>query len=418
MRLRAVLGIALKDLRHTFRDKMTVFWVIVFPLMFITLSTVLWIPKDGKPMTFNAVMFSEEGFSGELGPGLVRRVMELASIGGEPLFKVRILNSSDEVLSEVESGKADLGLIFPEGFTANMTRGLSATVKVYIAAGDINKKQVVKSIIDGFLTAINEDVSKYRIKIAMQEMKNYVSEEEVEVAQIKEYLEGIAKPIKYVIEEIVPESLATREKIIGWYTIGMIGVQFMFSGMIGASTAIIAEKEKSTLARLLSAPVSPWEVLIGKTLAEIVSLLISAASCIVYGVLVHNADITFNPLNPAHMLSALILLLGGIMMIGCGLIISMVAKTVKGASGIATVITWPLMFFTGLIIPEFILPKSLRIIARLFPLTKAIESVREAVVFGASVQEILPSLPPVVAGAAVAYLIGVLGYRRLVKHPA
>ncbi len=415
MRLRPVLGIAVKDLKHTFRDKMTVFWTLLFPLMFITLSAAIWIPKDGgTPITLDTVVFSEEGFEGSIGPGLVKRVMEMASVGGEPLFKVQILNSSSEVVSAVRGGRADVGLVFPHGFTANMTGGFPAILKVYVAGGDINKKQIIQGVIDGFLMAFNENVSMYRINTTIEYYIGNVSKEEAIL--IREYMKGIAKPIHYVIEEVVPESLATREKIIGWTTIGMIGVQFMFSGMIGASTAIIAEKEKGTLARFLSAPVSPWEVLLGKTLAVIVSLIISAAVCIVYGVLALNADIAFNPLNPAHLLSAFILFLGGIMMIGCGLIISIVAKTVRGASGIATVITWPLMFLTGLVIPEFLLPESLRFLARIFPLTKAIDAVRNAVVFGAGICEILPALPPVLAGAVVSYMIGVVGYRRLVKQ--
>lgn len=415
MKWRPILGIAVKDLKHTFRDKMTIFWTLVFPLMFITLSAVLWTPKEGgNPITLDTVIFSEEGFMEDIGPGLVKRVMEMVNVSGEPLFKIRVLNSSEDVVSAVRDGKADVGLVFPRGFAANMTRGFPATLKVYIAGGDVNKKQVIQGVVGGFLMAFNENISMFRINTAIRYYIGNVSEEEAEF--IKKSMEGIAKPIQYVVEEVVPETLATREKIIGWYTIGMIGVQFMFSGMIGASAAIIAEKEKGTLARFLSAPISPWEVLLGKTLAEIVSLIISAAVCIVYGVLALNADIAFNPLNPAHMLSAFILFLGGIMMIGCGLIISIFAKTVRGSSGIATVITWPLMFLTGLVIPEFLLPESLRFLARIFPLTKAINAVRDAVVFGAGVQEILPSLPPVLAGAVVAYTIGVIGYRRLVKQ--
>lgn len=121
---------------------------------------------------------------------------------------------------------------------------------------------------------------------------------------MKEYVKiffiGIAEPVKAVIEEIKPEAFIDRSSIIGWFTIGAIGMMFLYGGFNWGALIIVEEKEKRTLKRLLSTPVSEMELLIGKTISGVIVLGLSALVALFTGVFLCGAKILWNPLNTMH----------------------------------------------------------------------------------------------------------------------
>ncbi len=80
------------------------------------------------------------------------------------------------------------------------------------------------------------------------------------------------------------------------------------------------------------------------------------------------------------------MLLVALMTIGISLILSLGAKTVKSANVLASMVTFPLMFLAGIIVPKWILPSYMRIIADIFPVTVGLDVVRQIAVFDKPVE--------------------------------
>ncbi|GEM_PF-3894587 len=53
-------------------------------------------------------------------------------------------------------------------------------------------------------------------------------------------------PLEAEFSEVSPRSVATRAGIIGWYTIGMIGVEYLFIGIIGGIVIVVEEREENS----------------------------------------------------------------------------------------------------------------------------------------------------------------------------
>jgi len=98
----------------------------------------------------------------------------------------------------------------------------------------------------------------------------------------------------------------------------------------------------------------------GKTLGGFIETGISILITIIVGIIVFGAKIMWNPFNPAHLLLISLLILGELSTIGIGLIISIFAKSGRGASGIASAIAWPLMMLTEIVLPKWLLPPNLK----------------------------------------------------------
>ena len=404
MNWRGIFAITLKDIKSTLRDKHTLFWLVVFPMMMIAFSAFLWATPRSPETLKVGVVYQDSGIQEyAFNATTIVYVMKEVQIDNQSIFDIKEYDNLEDVLKDVRQGQLDAAIVFPEGFSKNLTLGLPAHMKIYICASDAYRVQITKSILNAFFREFSEEITNARIE--------YVPEE------YQDYARGLATPIQTNVEEVVPEAIATRRGLLGWFTIGMVGIEFLFGGLTSGALAIVSEREKGTLRRLIAAPINSWDLLLGKTLSSLFELAISTVTCILFG-LALGAKITWRLTDPAYWMIILLFVLGGIMMIGMGLIISLVGKTSKGASGIAMVIAYPLMFLTGLWLPKWILPKTVRIIADYFPLTWAIDAARDIMIYEKGISSALSVLPWLTLTTIVIYLVGALAFKYSMKQIA
>ncbi len=412
----AILSIMVRDVRSTFRNKMTAFWTLVFPIMFLLLAAYLWTPQDSLPMTVKVGVVSlDEPGNFPVNSSLTIKVMGEVEYKGRKLFEIREYAGQDEGLKAVKNGTIDALIVFPEGYSRNLTYGFPAIVRIYVNRADVQKSQVTTAILTGFIDRFGEEIGLRRIGYAL----NYIPPQamgNVTREQIELWMRGFVKPINATVEEILPETLMTRARVLGWHVLAMIGVEILFTGMISGAVMIVEERDRGTLPRLLSAPISPWSILIGKTMSVLVILGISAILVSLVGVFGLGAELPLNPLNPLHLLSIALIFVGGISSIGIGLIISIFAKTSDAASGMASAFSWPLMFLTGIVIPKWLLPEWMRSLAGVFPVSASIEVMRGILVYNWGISQVLPSLPTILISPVIVYSLGILCYRWNLKR--
>ena len=419
MGFRAVLAIAERDVKSTLKDKMALFWLIAFPIFMLTMSFLMWAnPMPPVTLKVGVVCLDSTADWGNLTftAHNVTEIMAQVNVTTEDGEVVKVFqltdygNDTDAALADLKGGKLDAVVVFPDRFSYNMSYGFTANVDIYVRGGDAYREQVATAILTRFFEELSDRTAQARIEAAEHHMPPQAP------PQLGDWMRGLAWPVNATVHTVVPEALVGKAGLRGWFSIAMAGVEFLIAGMSIGAVMIVEERDKKTLRRLLAAPIGPWDLLIGKTLSGLLWLAISALVCVLYG-LAWGARISWDPLaNPAHALVPVLMLLGALTSVGMGLIISMAARTAKGASGLATAISWPLMFITGIWLPKWMLPEPLRALADYFPLTMAIDAIRDVMVFGKGMEAVLPVLPWLAGMAVLIYGLGALAYKLVLRR--
>ncbi|MGS0681042.1 ABC transporter permease [Shewanella sp. 125m-7] len=151
-----------------------------------------------------------------------------------------------------ETETKDIQLIISEDYAANMAKGLSAEVTLIA------------------------DASNEKLQISIRRLESRLREYSSEMGSLRLIARGIdprvMQPIKLNVEdEATPDSKAGM--ILGLATMTMIYAVFI-SGMNLAIDTSAGERERNSLALLLSHPVSTWEIVIAKIAAVTVFAMV------------------------------------------------------------------------------------------------------------------------------------------------
>jgi ABC-2 type transport system permease protein len=157
---------------------------------------------------------------------------------------------------------------------------------------------------------------------------------------------------------------------------GLLALTVLFGTSSMEAIVIVFERRVGSLERLLLAPVRLPALLAGKLLGGMVfgltvTLVVLAVALIVVGA----EDVNW-------LLLALALLLSAAAFSALGAFVSVAVKEVFEAQTLANFVRFPMMFLGGVFIPVDSLPPGLQIVARLLPLTYAVEALRTALAGG------------------------------------
>lgn len=216
----------------------------------------------------------------------------------------------------------DIQLIISQDYAANMAKGLSAEVTLIA------------------------DASDEKLQISIRRLKNSLLEYSSEMGSLRLIARGIdprvMQPLKLNIEdEATPDSKAGM--ILGLATMTMIYAVFI-SGMNLAIDTSAGERERNSLALLLSHPVSTWEIVIAKVAAVTIFAMVG----LVLTLIVSKFAYAFVPwqelgfavsVNTSFMLMMLIVGAPVAIMAAClQLFVSFMAKSFKEAQSYITIV--------------------------------------------------------------------------------
>ena len=165
---------------------------------------------------------------------------------------------------------------------------------------------------------------------------------------------------------------------------------------------------------LLSSPIPSWSILAGYTLTTMIYIAIAGAASIAAGLLIGAEYRGFTPETLAA--STILVILAGLFTMGLGLLLAPIAKTSRGANGLATAIAFPLMFLGGVWIPAWMLPEPFKTFAYYFPLSKLSDATKLMIVYGGTAVEALSMIPPaLIIVIILVYAVGSATYRRMLS---
>ena len=241
------------------------------------------------------------------------------------------INSHKEIDGYLDSGKALVAITIPKDFSENISTGEEARLQVIVDGSDSNTATIAL----GYISAISELYSQ-RIK-------------------------GIR--IKPLIDP----------RVRVWYNPELKSRNFIIPGLIAVIMAVITalltsltvarEWERGTMEQLISTPVKPAELILGKLIPYFFIGIIDVVLSVLLAIFLFDVPLRGNPF--------LLMALSGIFLFGglsLGLLISITAKSQLVASQIAMIATFlPAFLLSGFMFAISNMPKPLQVFTLIIP---------------------------------------------------
>jgi ABC-2 type transport system permease protein len=196
-------------------------------------------------------------------------------------------------------------------------------------------------------------------------------------------------PTGYVAEKLLLQADPTAQRqplsgsvsrYIDWLFPGVLGMNMMFTCLMGAGYVVVRYRKNGFLKRLSATPVSAFEFLSAQVLSRLVlALLVTSILYTGIGAVIHfhNAGSTA--------LLLLIALLGSLSLIAFGLIVAARFASEEVVGGLLNLLTWPMMLLSGIWFSLEGSPRWLQWLAQLFPLTHILQATRAVTLDGAGI---------------------------------
>lgn len=157
------------------------------------------------------------------------------------------------------------------------------------------------------------------------------------------------------------------------YTPITISLAIATVALVTLAAVLSIYREKGILRRLATTPVRPVQVILASLIVHATVLLLASALTVAI------AKIMFDVELPASWLGAILaVVLGTASMCTLGMLIAAVAPSARAASGIGTLVYFPMMFFAGVWTPGPIMPDLAQRIGDFLPLGAASSALQDA----------------------------------------
>lgn len=188
---------------------------------------------------------------------------------------------------------------------------------------------------------------------------------------------------------------------------GLVGVILTMTMVLFTSVAIVRERERGNMELLITTPMKPVELMVGKIVPYVLIGLVQVALVLSVGSLLFDTPIRG---RPADVLAASLLFITASLTLG--LLISTIAKTQFQAFQLTFFTFLPQMLLSGFMFPFDAMPRAARWIAELFPLTHFLRIIRGIVLRGASLPEVSRDAWPLLLFATVTLSAAALRFRK------
>ncbi len=232
----------------------------------------------------------------------------------------------------------------------------------------------------------------------------------------KRYWINETSPRGYILERVLrgsgtaaytKQTLHGREiRYVDWLIPGVLGMNMMFSALFGIGYVIVRYRKNGVLKRLKATPLSAFEFLTAQIISRL--WLIMIVTTIVY--LGTDMFIDFTMFG-SYLNLFMVFTLGAISMISLGLLIAARLASEELAGGLLNLISWPMMFLSGVWFSLEGAHPLVQKLALIFPLTHIIDAARAVMIDGATLLEIAPQLIVLMVMSAVFILIGSVLFR-------
>lgn len=360
--------LVIKEFIYYVRDKRTVFFLFATPLIQIILfGYVATMDVNNVSIAFYDLDRTSE--SREL-----QRRLE-----GSGYFTVkRLPGSNDEIRELLDRGNVLCAIQINQGFGKDLRRGVPSTLQVLVDGTDSNTALIA-------LSYINTIIGKYSIDM----MGGSVNANVVKV--------DLRNRVWY------NPDLKSRNYMIP----GVIALIVMLTCLLLTSMSIVREREVGTMEQLMVTPITPLELILGKTIPAAIVGYLDMALVTLFGVFwfavpIHGAVLLLVLCTGAYLLSVL----------GFGLLISTVSRTQQQAMTATFFFFQPVILLSGFATPIETMPAIFQYITYLSPLRYFLIIVRGIFLKGVGIEILWPQVFALVVLGTVILGASALRFRK------
>ncbi len=359
----AVSTFAKVSVRRYFRDRVALFFTVVFPLIFLFVFGGIFGKNSSSTFHVALINQSKEAYAQKFEDQL----------RAQKIFKVDdSITTLDQAKEKMSRSELDSTIVLPPDFGAVKDGLPSGTVKVLY---DVNNEQAattITSIIKGEFENINSQLVK------------------------------APTPFKVEAHSTNQQGLTRFD-----YTFaGLVGFSILGLGVFGPTNYFPQMKKQGVLRRLHITPLRPWEFFLSSALSNSVIGLFSIAIMFIVAITVFNYHMAGN-----YLALAIFIVLSILCIFGIGLAIGGWAKNENQAAPLANIITFPMLFLSGTFFPRFLMPEWLQHVTYFLPLTPVIDGVRLIATEGKGLLDIGAQIGLIIAWTVIIYLIAFRVFR-------
>ncbi len=391
--VRAVLTIALRDLRQRVRDRSAIILAVVAPFALAYLFSVMLPGGGGAFHTSYAVV--------DLDGGLVARSLvngPLAALAEAGVADVTAMADEAKARAEVEDGAIAAAIVIPAGFSDAIGTGRAAELKVIGDAQATLAVGVARSVLNGFASG----VESVQVSIATVLVSSGTSPDPALIDRLSR--EALALPDPVVLAD---DRTADRVASNATFYAASMAVLFVFFAAQFGVTSLLAERRTGTLARMLAAPISPQTVLAGKVLVSIVLGVVSMGIVALGTSLLIGAH-WGDPVAVAALIVTTVLAASGIALLVVGF-----AKNEDQAGGLTAIVAMTLAVLGGSFFPMSQAPEGLAQLSLFTPHAWFLRGVND-LASGAGLEAVVSSLAVLTAIGLGSGGLGLLRARSVV----
>ena len=197
-----------------------------------------------------------------------------------------------------------------------------------------------------------------------------------------------------------------RLRYVDFLVPGIIGVNVMQLAVFSVSIALVGDKRRGVLRRLMATPLRPSRYLGAQVLSR---LVLGVAQVLV---LVAVAIVLFRVTFVGGILPLLaVSVLGSLLFLTIGFTVAGWARTENQVPAIAQLITLPQFFFSGVFFSTDAAPAAIRPVTHVLPLTFLNDALREISVQGATLWDVRTQILGLLVWTAVGFVLAVRFFR-------
>jgi len=351
------------SIRRYFRDRLALFFTVLFPLIFLLLFGSFSKHND---ITFKVALINQSHS---------QFAQKYASeLRNNKMFKVSSeISNLDQAKSKMSRSEIDSAIVLPSDF-GDVKNGQypSGQALLYYNENDYQAAQTLKSVLQGQFEAINTKLVKQAVPFSVESRSTNTN--------------GLSR-LDYTVA-------------------GIIGFAIVGLGIFGPVNYFPEMKKQGVLRRLHVTPLRVWEFFVSSVISNAVIGLFSITIMIIVATIVFDFHLVGNALE-----LAIFLILSIFTIFGIGLAIGGWAKNENQAAPLANIVVFPMLFLSGTFFPRFTMPEWLQQVSAYLPLTPVIDGIRMIATEGKHLTELGPQIGLILVWAVIIYLIAFRVFR-------
>lgn len=376
MNWRRIAAVTRKELLHIVRDPRSLGMALAVPLVMLLLFGVaLTLDVDRIPTLVYDADRSPQ--SREL----------IARFDGSRFFDITGYTVLyEEIERRVDAGAVLMGLVIPPDFSRELLAGRRARVQILLDGSDSNTASIALGYVNALLGAYELDIRAEAQRRRLGRVVKPPAE-----ARLRVWYNTELKSKNYIVP-------------------GLIAVILMIIAALLTSLTIAREWETGTMEQLLSTPLRPAEIVLGKMLAYFGVGAADTLTAILAGVFIFGVPFRGS-----------LLLLGascGVFLAGAlfwGILISAVARSQLLAYQMGMITSFlPAFLLSGFVFAIETMPRPIQVITHIVPARYFITLLRGTFLKGVGLEVLAPELAFLLAYGALVFLVATRKMRQKV----